>query len=100
MSQAENPHPDLVHARNAVQKCCGLERKEAAAACGELTNKDVTALLKCGDDKKKMLSVLRLGRDTATRDTVARDTVALEEPEESAEPRHRKTARRSESTDK
>jgi hypothetical protein len=53
-AQERNPHPRLVHARNALTNVLGLERLEAAGILNTMTNAQVDSILEAATDKTKL----------------------------------------------
>ncbi len=62
--QEKTPHPDLVAVRNTVQECCKNEkgdgpvsRKEAAAMCNLLFDKECDDIIAAGKDVGKVQKI-------------------------------------------
>lgn len=69
--QQQDPHEGLVECRNAIESALNLpkganERKEAAAICNHLTDKQVDAVLAGGVDATKILNAIK---DVAEEET-------------------------------
>ena len=77
MSQATNPHPQLVAVRNRIQ-ACGWSRKQAAALCGEFSDAQCEAVLaaKVDADVEKALQPAKSTIEKAAEQAAAKSPEA------------------------